>query len=769
MKNLTFTFFISLGCFTCLFAQAPQKMSYQSVIRDANGQLKRDANLGMQISVLQGSETGTPVFVERHFPKSNTNGLVTLEIGGGLTTQGNFSNIDWSQGPYFIKTETDVNGGANYTISGTSQLLSIPYALYAKNVENVPSLKMDDLKDVNVTNAQASQVLKWNGTEWTAANDNTGGGSGPTYTPGQGISIDANNVIANSGDLSSTNEIQQLSLSGNLLTLSQNGGAVTLPSSGGGSGDNWGSQVVSVTGALDGNGLGNNPLKIKDNSINTSLIQDGTIIPSDLNANVGNPGQVLMIDADLKFKMAKPTDYTFQDGFNVSTATGTWPNPTIISAKDVSPTNELQDLTFNATTKKLSLTQSTATVDLSSLAGSSSPWLQIGSNIYYTGGKVGIGTNNPSNELSIVGPIGSNPKINITAQTSTNAGTSLVLEAGGINTIGVLKLLNLQPEGGSVKIGDPAAKNIHFFNNEISSFGTTELNLQSGGGQVRFGPSTAPHIYANSNGSLEIYPANSNVPKLKASIQTNASQSVGYLNLQNKDNRDGIVMTHSPADGYFSWLKINDLTGNDGVHLIGSSSGGNVKITNKSGFGLQIINTTTNQDQHAIRVNAGIASGLDIYNNSASKPTAYFENQNTTTNGYALRVKGRLHVDGTLSKNAGSFRIDHPLDPENKYLYHSFVESPDMMNIYNGNVTTDENGIAVVELPTYFEALNIDFRYQLTPIGCFSQIMIKEEIEGNKFVLQSEKPNVKVSWQVTGIRNDEYARNNRIIPEVKKE
>jgi len=129
---------------------------------------------------------------------------------------------------------------------------------------------------------------------------------------------------------------------------------------------------------------------------------------------------------------------------------------------------------------------------------------------------------------------------------------------------------------------------------------------------------------------------------------------------------------------------------------------------------------------------------------------------------------GDVNVTGTLSKGAGSFRIDHPLDPDNYYLQHSFVESPDMMNIYNGNVTTNQDGEAVVDLPEYFASLNVDFRYQLTVIGQFAQAIIAEEISGDSFTIQTDKPNVKVSWQVTGIRNDAYARSHPIEVKVPK-
>ena len=131
-------------------------------------------------------------------------------------------------------------------------------------------------------------------------------------------------------------------------------------------------------------------------------------------------------------------------------------------------------------------------------------------------------------------------------------------------------------------------------------------------------------------------------------------------------------------------------------------------------------------------------------------------NCNTT---HALRVYGNTQVVGTLSKSAGSFRIDHPLDPENKTLSHSFVESPDMKNLYDGVVTLDASGAAQIELPAWFEALNESFRYQLTAIGASSPgLYVSEEISGNRFAIAGGTPRARVSWQVTGSRHDAYAK-----------
>jgi len=158
------------------------------------------------------------------------------------------------------------------------------------------------------------------------------------------------------------------------------------------------------------------------------------------------------------------------------------------------------------------------------------------------------------------------------------------------------------------------------------------------------------------------------------------------------------------------------------------------------------------------------------YLGNGTTPAVFTSSSSMTGSGtpYELKIPGNVDVIGTLTKPGGSFRIDHPLDPANEYLYHSFVESPDMMNIYNGSVTTDKHGLATVILPDYFEALNRDFRYQLTPVGQFAQAYVAEKVAGNHFVIKTSKPGVEVSWQVTGIRHDAYANQHRIQVEEPK-
>ena len=140
----------------------------------------------------------------------------------------------------------------------------------------------------------------------------------------------------------------------------------------------------------------------------------------------------------------------------------------------------------------------------------------------------------------------------------------------------------------------------------------------------------------------------------------------------------------------------------------------------------------------------------------------------TTSAERAAVVHGNVVIVGALIANLKLFRIDHPLDPANKYLNHSVVESSDMMNIYSGNVITDGNGDATVVFPEYFSTLNRDFRYQLTVIGQFAQAIVASEIARNRFGIKTDKPNVRVSWQVTGIRQDAYALANPIQVEQEK-
>jgi hypothetical protein len=184
---------------------------------------------------------------------------------------------------------------------------------------------------------------------------------------------------------------------------------------------------------------------------------------------------------------------------------------------------------------------------------------------------------------------------------------------------------------------------------------------------------------------------------------------------------------------------------------------------------------TNNGSGDGIRAYAHASSGLAyaaVYAiNGGTSPALYA----SSTGGLAAHLAGNvtvtsnLQVNGTLTKGAGSFKIDHPLDPANKTLSHSFVESPDMMNVYNGNAVLDAKGEAWVELPAWVETLNRDFRYQLTAIGGPGpNLHIADKVKGNRFRIAGGTPGLEVSWQVTGIRQDGYAKLHPIVVEEDK-
>ena len=271
------------------------------------------------------------------------------------------------------------------------------------------------------------------------------------------------------------------------------------------------------------------------------------------------------------------------------------------------------------------------------------------------------------------------------------------------------------PNAGYIRFGDKTGWKLHIARNRESSAGV--LNIGTTGalitiqdnGKVGIGktdPSSRLHIVA------------SNATRGEDGLRVNAGEG----------SNDGGGTAVTGAGGFAIGA------GGDGVTGIGGSASG---VGNQGGFGI-----------------VGFAGGgLD-----------------GATNGLAGVFLADVAIAGHLSKSSGSFKIDHPLDPENKYLYHSFVESPDMKNIYDGTVSLDEQGSAVVQLPDWFEALNRDFRYQLTSIGDFAPVYIAEEIKENRFRIAGGRPGMKVSWQVTGIRQDAYANARRIqVEEMKAE
>jgi len=154
---------VSLALSMTTYAEIPQKMSYQAVIRSGNNVLISNQQIGMRISIVQDSSNGNEIYIETHNTKTNINGLASIEIGNGNIIQGLFTEIDWAKGPYYIKTETDPLGGNNYNITNSSQLLSVPYALYAQSAGGFTAGTI------------SNQMMYWNGNEWSLLNPGQNG------------------------------------------------------------------------------------------------------------------------------------------------------------------------------------------------------------------------------------------------------------------------------------------------------------------------------------------------------------------------------------------------------------------------------------------------------------------------------------------------------------------------------------------------------------------------------------------------------------------
>ncbi len=243
---------------------------------------------------------------------------------------------------------------------------------------------------------------------------------------------------------------------------------------------------------------------------------------------------------------------------------------------------------------------------------------------------------------------------------------------------------------------------------------------------------------------------------------------------------DGIFITGAGGHG----LEIN--AGITGIYVHDPSNHG--IYSDQSGLQAGWFRNAASSSSSALYVAAGNDANVDILlggngivesaghismnlDNNTNGVNDFFQVVNGTGSFVSwVNENGNGGVTGNFSKGGGSFKIDHPLDPENKYLYHSFVESPDMMNVYNGIVILDVNGEATVEMEDWFDALNRDYRYQLTSIGAPGpNLYIAQKITGNIFKIAGGKPGSEVSWQVTGIRQDPFANANRISTVVEKE
>ena len=401
-----------------------------------------------------------------------------------------------------------------------------------------------------------------------------------------------------------------------------------------------------------------------------------------------------------------------------------------------------------------------------------SVWTQNGNHIYNNNnGRVGIGTSSPQSPLHISGSA-----VTLVHQYQGLGWDAFYYKGNALGYLGVFNDTNDLDFGIT-----GTARNLNLV---TGSSATPRLTI-TGTGRLGAG-------ITNPNFKLHLHePSTIGSPVLQFSNQTSGNSLV-----------DGFVIgfnTSSAEALIWNFENQNLLFGTNGAERMRISNAGFVGIGNTApAFLLDIggpsrtsrsLNVVTgnpsNVDGAGRFSNAtGVVASIATANNGVYASTAsstnstgaaiYGDNGGSNSFGFAgffngrSSVVGNMNVSGSLSKASGTFMIDHPLDPENKYLYHSFVESPDMMNIYNGMAIADEQGEAVVVMPDWFEALNMEFRYQLTCVGGYAPVYVAEKIKGNRFKIAGATKGLEISWQVTGIRHDAYAEKNRIQVEVEK-
>ena len=278
---------------------------------------------------------------------------------------------------------------------------------------------------------------------------------------------------------------------------------------------------------------------------------------------------------------------------------------------------------------------------------------------------------------------------------------------------------------------------------------------------------SAPSALSSVTGDSTLEGNGTSSSPLRVAIPFNQLASINGIGLIN--------LTNTNNGGYGMTATGGDSNNGNGGHAI-QATGGNGRLF--GGDGIQTIGGDGAEGGSGVGGHGGAGSqtngGAGLWGFGGDGPMGRagvvgIRGSGTSRDGRAGHFFGNVVVQGTIEKSGGSFKIDHPLDPANKYLYHSFVESPDMKNIYDGVVRLDADGAAVVELPEWFEALNKDFRYLLTPVGApMPGLYIAEEVSGNRFRIAGGQPGSKVSWQVTGVRQDAYANKHRISVEEDK-
>lgn len=595
-------FALAMAVSTGAFAQAPQKFNYQAIARNNAGNELQGQNIGIQISILDGSSNGTVVYQETHTKTTNAFGLFTLEVGAGTVVSGTFANIPWGSGEKYIKTEIDPAGGTNYTVAGNSQLISVPYALYAGQAQGGQQGPTGPQGLVGPTGPAGPTGIGSVGPVGPQGPTGPGGGAtGPQGPTGPAGGTGANGPTGPAGPT---------------------GAGATGPIGPQGPTGPAGPTGVGVTGPQGPTGVGTTGAQGPTGPAGPTGTGGGTL---DNAYDFGGSGAGRSITAD-----AGSVSITAPVG-----ASG--------------PSGVALLVTQNGT--------ATAA---------------IAANLAGTGNAISAASTNAANTFATIQAVTNSS----TANNSAIFGQSTGLSRGVVGQIA---------------------------NTATADVATRGLNLRTAGG-----------IGVEGEGFNGV------------SGKSAANQGYAVFG-NNTATPGGTVNTNAVG-----------VAGLGGIGVLGQTTQGTL-----AGVLGQNFATTVVDDNAAIlgQSNSGagvIGSNIDL---------SYF---------------GVISIGDFAATGVKNFMIDHPMDPQNKYLKHFSIESDQVLNVYRGNITLDANGEAVATLPHYFQAININFSYQLTAVGTPAPgVYVKEEITtGNTFKISGGNPGQKISWVVYAERNDPYLQQH---------
>ena len=740
------------------FSQAPLAFKYAAVALDASGN-PMSINT-VKFTILEDSDNGPVRYQETHSNITAVNGKFNLNVGQGTPTIPSltFAGLDWANHMYWLQV------AINNQTFGVSQLMSVPYALYAAQSGTnsdtyTPGQGISITPGNEIINTAPDQPVSLTGSGNTTVSgaypNFTISSASTAYTPGQGIEITAGNAINNLGDLSDTNEIQQLSIANGAISLSKNGGSVNLPTAGPG---------ISIVNNVITNAQPDQPITLNGggNTTVTGTYPDFTITSTDGGGVAPGTGIEMDVNGSTTVVSARNTDSIW----NASALRGRpigGMEPTSADAGRMLVYDHNTEVWKADTLKGDFVTKNDGSIQVAALRGR-----PIGGMEPTTGSSMLI-FNSSDDEYDFM-----NPGSDITGDTdgvfTLNKIQGRVVDLAGMGQDMVLTCVpdgngglefRCLPPAGGTGFTVPYSYTENVLNTTLFSMTANTANTNYVMQITNNGTGNNQHgLYGVGNGANGLFNPDNNSASTFENVNFYYPGGVYGQNTNDNSNFAGAgvlgraVVPNNQNRGVGGWFQGNS------VGVAGTSlSDGYCGVLG-----------------YCYRGTAGGRFYINPYNNPADKNNhfALYARSKNTGSAFAgyfvgdVYINGNFDVVGTVSANVKAFKIDHPQDLENKYLYHSCVESPDMKNIYDGVITTNAEGLATVELPPYFEALNKDFRYQLTCIGDFAQAIVSKKIANNTFVIHTDKPNIEVSWQVTGIRKDAYAEAHRLIPEVEK-